>query len=134
PCTGRWSRVTRLAKPPRPTRRPRPLAVGKCERPFVLHLPIGRRRPGRSHGVAGLELPPLQTAALALLVFTGQATVYSVRERGHPWSSRPGAGASPTGSRRPHFSPGVRVTVADIPGRNLPSRLERSISARRVPF
>lgn len=37
-----------------------------------------------------LELPRLQTLVFAMLVFTGQATVYLVRERRHFWASVPG--------------------------------------------
>lgn len=39
---------------------------------------------------AGLELRQLQTVVFLMLVFTGQATVYLVRERDHFWRSRPG--------------------------------------------
>lgn len=37
-----------------------------------------------------LDLPRLQTLVFAVLVFTGQATVYLVRERRHFWNSVPG--------------------------------------------
>jgi H+-transporting ATPase len=37
-----------------------------------------------------LDLPRLQTLVFAVLVFTGQATVYLVRERRHFWNSIPG--------------------------------------------
>ena len=37
----------------------------------------------------GLPLPQLQTLVFLALVFTGQGTVYLVRERGHFWNSRP---------------------------------------------
>ncbi len=37
-----------------------------------------------------LPLPQLQTLIFVMLVFTGQGTVYLVRERGHFWHSRPG--------------------------------------------
>jgi H+-transporting ATPase len=37
-----------------------------------------------------LELPQLQTLVFTALVFTGQATVYLVRERRHFWNSVPG--------------------------------------------
>lgn len=37
-----------------------------------------------------LELPQLQTLVFVALVFTGQATVYLVRDRRHFWSSVPG--------------------------------------------
>jgi H+-transporting ATPase len=37
-----------------------------------------------------LDLPRLQTLLFLMLVFSGQATVYLVRERRHFWSSRPG--------------------------------------------
>ena len=40
--------------------------------------------------VLHLDLPHQQTLVFAALVFTGQATVYLVRERGHFWDSRPG--------------------------------------------
>ncbi len=40
--------------------------------------------------VLRLELPQLQTLVFLLLVFSGQATVYLVRERGHMWDSVPG--------------------------------------------
>lgn len=39
--------------------------------------------------VLELGLPELQTLVFVLLVFTGQATVYLVRERHHFWRSRP---------------------------------------------
>lgn len=39
--------------------------------------------------VLHLELPELQTLSFLVLVFTGQATVYLARERGHFWRSRP---------------------------------------------
>ncbi|MDE3096104.1 MAG: plasma-membrane proton-efflux P-type ATPase [Chloroflexota bacterium] len=39
---------------------------------------------------AGLDLARVQTAVFLMLIFTGQATVYLVRERGHFWHSRPG--------------------------------------------
>ena len=41
-----------------------------------------------------LELPELQTLVFAMLVFTGQANVYLVRERGHFWDSMPGRALS----------------------------------------
>ncbi len=37
-----------------------------------------------------LSLAQLQTLIFLMLVFSGQGTVYLVRERGHYWSSRPG--------------------------------------------
>lgn len=37
-----------------------------------------------------LDLPQLQTLVFTALVFTGQATVYLVRERRHVWNSIPG--------------------------------------------
>jgi H+-transporting ATPase len=40
--------------------------------------------------VFGLSLHQQQTLIFVMLVFTGQATVYVVRERGSFWSSRPG--------------------------------------------
>jgi H+-transporting ATPase len=36
------------------------------------------------------DLPALQTLTFLTLIFTGQATIYSVRERGPFWASRPG--------------------------------------------
>ena len=39
--------------------------------------------------VLGLGLPGTQTLVFVMLVFTGQATVYLVRERGHLWAARP---------------------------------------------
>jgi H+-transporting ATPase len=36
------------------------------------------------------QIPELQTLVFVMLVFTGQANVYLVRERGHFWDSRPG--------------------------------------------
>jgi H+-transporting ATPase len=42
------------------------------------------------HSYLGLQLPALQTLLFLVLVFTGQATVYLVRERRHAWNSRPG--------------------------------------------
>jgi len=41
-----------------------------------------------------LELPELQTLVFVMLVFTGQANVYLVRERGHFWDSMPGRALS----------------------------------------
>jgi H+-transporting ATPase len=38
----------------------------------------------------GLDLSSLQTLAVLALVFGGEATLYSLRERRHLWSSRPG--------------------------------------------
>ena len=38
----------------------------------------------------GLHLGALQTLALIVLVFGGEATLYSLRERKHMWNSRPG--------------------------------------------
>jgi len=40
--------------------------------------------------VLGLDVPELQTLVFAMLVFSGQATIYLVRERGRLWASRPG--------------------------------------------
>jgi H+-transporting ATPase len=40
--------------------------------------------------VLGLDVPALQTLVFAMLVFSGQATIYLVRERGRFWASRPG--------------------------------------------
>ena len=40
--------------------------------------------------VYGLALPQLQTLIFVMLVFTGQANIYLVRERGPFWKSRPG--------------------------------------------
>ena len=37
----------------------------------------------------GLGLAPTQTLVFVMLVATGQATVYLVRERRHLWASRP---------------------------------------------
>ncbi|MHB8258059.1 MAG: hypothetical protein ACYDE0_12605 [Acidiferrobacterales bacterium] len=37
-----------------------------------------------------LPLPQLQTLIFVMLVFSGQGTVYLVRERRHFWRSRPG--------------------------------------------
>ena len=39
--------------------------------------------------VLGLGLARTQTLVFVMLVYTGQATVYLVRERGHLWASRP---------------------------------------------
>ncbi|HVB86728.1 MAG TPA: plasma-membrane proton-efflux P-type ATPase [Candidatus Dormibacteraeota bacterium] len=39
--------------------------------------------------ILALPLPQLQTIVFLTLVFTGQGTVYLVRERGHFWRSRP---------------------------------------------
>lgn len=39
--------------------------------------------------VLGLSLAPAQTLVFVMLVATGQATIYLVRERRHLWSSRP---------------------------------------------
>ena len=49
---------------------------------FVVFL-VGR-------DVYHLDLPHLQTLVFLTLVFSGQATVYLVRERRHFWNSRPG--------------------------------------------
>jgi H+-transporting ATPase len=38
----------------------------------------------------GLDVPQLQTLVFAMLVFSGQATIYLVRERGPAWATRPG--------------------------------------------
>jgi H+-transporting ATPase len=38
----------------------------------------------------GLDLPALQTFTMVILVFGGEAVLYSLRERRHLWSSRPG--------------------------------------------
>jgi H+-transporting ATPase len=43
-----------------------------------------------ARSVFGLSLVQKQTLIFLMLVFTGQATVYVVRERGRFWSSRPG--------------------------------------------
>jgi len=40
--------------------------------------------------VLGLDVPRLQTLVFAMLVFSGQATIYLVRERRRLWASRPG--------------------------------------------
>jgi H+-transporting ATPase len=37
----------------------------------------------------GLDVPQLQTLVFAMLVMSGQATIYLVRERGRLWASRP---------------------------------------------
>ena len=42
-----------------------------------------------ARGVLGLSWPATQTLIFLMLVFSGQATVYVVRERGHFWRSRP---------------------------------------------
>ncbi len=47
---------------------------------LVLYLTIG---------VFHLDLPQVQTLIFVMLVFTGQATVYLVRERRHFWAARP---------------------------------------------
>jgi H+-transporting ATPase len=39
--------------------------------------------------VLGLTLPATQTLVFVMLVATGQATIYLLRERGHLWASRP---------------------------------------------
>jgi len=36
-----------------------------------------------------LQIPQLQTLIFTMMVFTGQANVYLIRERGHFWKSRP---------------------------------------------
>jgi H+-transporting ATPase len=38
----------------------------------------------------GLDMAALQTLVMVTMVFGGEAVLYSVRERGHLWSSRPG--------------------------------------------
>jgi H+-transporting ATPase len=43
-----------------------------------------------ARGVFHLGLHEVQTLMFVMLVFTGQATVYLVRERRHLWASRPG--------------------------------------------
>jgi Cation transport ATPase len=47
------------------------LAIGR----FVLHLGI----------------QPLRTLAFVVLVFGGQATLYAIRDRRHPWGRQPSA-------------------------------------------
>ncbi len=42
-----------------------------------------------SRGMFGLSWSQTQTVIFLMLVFSGQATVYVVRERGHFWKSRP---------------------------------------------
>jgi len=42
-----------------------------------------------ARGVFGLSWPQTQTLIFLMLVFSGQATVYVVRERNHFWKSRP---------------------------------------------
>ncbi|MGH9124876.1 MAG: plasma-membrane proton-efflux P-type ATPase [Acidimicrobiales bacterium] len=42
-----------------------------------------------ARGVLGLSWPQTQTLIFLMLVFSGQATVYVVRERGHFWHSAP---------------------------------------------
>jgi H+-transporting ATPase len=42
-----------------------------------------------ARGAFGLTWPQTQTFIFLMLVFSGQATVYVVRERGHFWKSRP---------------------------------------------
>jgi H+-transporting ATPase len=54
---------------------------------FVLGLSFGIFFWGRDW--LGLPLAPFQTVIFIMLVFSGQGTVYLVRERRHLWSSRP---------------------------------------------
>ena len=58
-----------------------------------------------ARGVFGLSWHQTQTLIFLMLVFSGQATVYVVRERDHFWTSRPVAGCSrppsPTSSSCP---------------------------------
>ena len=42
-----------------------------------------------ARNVLHLALPQLQTLIFVMLVFTGQGTVYLIRERKHFWNSRP---------------------------------------------
>ena len=54
---------------------------------------VGQERtvvPLLARDVFHLGLHQVQTLIFVMLVFTGQATVYVVRERGHFWTSRPG--------------------------------------------
>ncbi len=56
---------------------------------MILILSFGLFFYGRAY--LGLSLPQLQTLVFITLVFTGQGTVYLVRERRHFWSSAPSA-------------------------------------------
>ena len=68
-------------------------------RPLVVHCPDPWRSPGSfslspfscwGGTCSNLDLPRLQTLVFLTLVFSGQATVYLVRERRHFWDSLPG--------------------------------------------
>ena len=63
------------------------MAAGVVLGAFILILSFGLFIFGRQF--LGLSLPQLQTLVFITLVFTGQETVYLVRERSHFWRSAP---------------------------------------------
>ena len=59
------------------------ICLGVCDLAFCIGvLAVGKYR-------LGLDLRELQTLSIVTLIFSGQAILYSVRERRHLWSSRP---------------------------------------------
>ncbi len=59
------------------------ICLGGCDLAFCTGvLAVGKYR-------LGLDLRELQTLSIVTLIFSGQAILYSVRERRHLWSSRP---------------------------------------------
>lgn len=79
-------RVSFAHQPDRWRIRPLVLSALALALPLLL-LSFGVLWIGRD--LLALGLPELQTLVFVLLVFTGQATVYLVRERNHFWRSRP---------------------------------------------
>jgi H+-transporting ATPase len=79
-------RVSFSAEPDR-WRIPILMAAGAVIGAFILVLSFGLFAYGRE--VLRLPLPQLQTLVFITLVFTGQGTVYLVRERSHLWRSTP---------------------------------------------
>jgi H+-transporting ATPase len=63
------------------------MAIGFALGSLILILFFGLFFYGRE--VLGLRLPQLQTLVFVTLVFTGQGTIYVIRERRHFWSSTP---------------------------------------------
>ena len=59
------------------------ICLGVCDLAFCTGvLAVGKYR-------LGFDLPELQTLSIVTLIFSGQAILYTVRERRHLWSSRP---------------------------------------------
>ena len=102
---------------------------------LVLLLSFGLFFCGRD--LLHLPLPQLQTLVFVMLVFTGQGTVYLVRERHHLWHSSPSrwmmlssiidviAVSSPSEPRYlDGASAGLRGPVSDFGRRPLLNRIE----------